>query len=76
MVYFTYLMAPLKCSWMKKLTEVYKPWIDIFLSINGTNSAKRLIDFGNDFLLGMAFQRHNIVWQDVCNSCFCFAEKI
>lgn len=40
-----------------KLTQGYKPWMDIFKSMNSNEFAKNLIDFGDDFLLSMAFQR-------------------
>lgn len=36
----------------------------VFLSINGNDFAKKLIDFGDYFLSGMVVQRNYTIWQD------------
>lgn len=46
-----------------------------FLSINGNDFAKKLTDFGDDFLSGMVVQRNNIFWQDVFKSWLCYTKK-
>ena len=67
-------IASLKCTWIKKLTQCHKPWMDIFKEINGNNFQKRLIDFGDIYLLDKV-QRNNIFWQDVFVSFMCFMKK-
>ena len=47
-----------------------------FISINGNDFAKKLIDFGDDFLSCMVVQRNNIFWQDVFNSWLCYTKKM
>lgn len=47
-----------------------------FLSINGNCFAKKLIDFGDDFLLCIVVQRNNIFWQDAFNSWLCYTKKM
>ena len=42
-------IASLKYSWIKKLTQCHKPWMDNFNAINGIEFEKNLIDFGNVF---------------------------
>ena len=42
--------ASLKCTWIKRLSQCLKPWVDIFKTINGNDFQKRLIDFGDGFL--------------------------
>lgn len=40
MVNIANFMASIKCSWIKKLTQGYKHWMDFVLAINGTYFAK------------------------------------
>ena len=35
----------LKCTWIKKLTKSYQPWMDIFFAINGHDAVKKIFDF-------------------------------
>lgn len=77
MVNISNFIASLQCSWIKKLTQGYKPWMNFFLSkINGNDFANKLIDFGDDFLSGMVVQRNNIFWQDGFNSWLCYTKKM
>ena len=48
--------------------------MDIFKEINGNNFQKRLVDFGDVYLLDKV-QRKNIFWQDVFFSFMCFMKK-
>ena len=46
-----YFIASLKCTWIKKLTNRNKPWIDIFLAIHGKDFICKMLDFGDVFIL-------------------------
>ena len=37
----------LKCSWIKRLTKSYKPWMNILFTINGHDFLQKLYDFGD-----------------------------
>lgn len=37
-------ITSLRCSWIKRLTKSYKPWIDIFFTINGHDFLQKLFD--------------------------------
>ena len=49
--------------------------MDIFKEINGNNFQKRLIDFGDVYLLDK-IQRNSKFWQDVFVSFMCFMKKM
>lgn len=50
MVNISNFMASLKYSSVKKLTTNHGWTLGFFLSINGNDFAKKLTDFGDDFL--------------------------
>lgn len=60
-------VSSLKCSWIKRLTLKPKPWMDIFLEINGKDVAKKMLEFGDDFIRKM-IKHNNVFWKDVFQS--------
>ena len=50
-------IASLKCTWIKKLTNRNKPWIDIFLAIHGKDFICKMLDFGDVFILNTLKQQ-------------------
>ena len=65
-------IASLKCTWIKKLTNGNKPWIDIFLAVHGKDFVQKFLDFGDDFILNTLKQENNAFWEDVLKSWLCF----
>ena len=59
-----YASVHYKLIFYSNINSIHKPWMDIFKEINGNNFQKRLIDFGDVYLLDK-IQRNNIFWQDV-----------
>ena len=57
----------LKCSWIKRLTLNYKPWMDIFIAMNSSDVVSKILDFGDSFIKKM-IKQNNIFWQDVLQS--------
>lgn len=51
MVDISNFIISLKCSWMKRLTNSHKPWMDIFFAINGDDVLQKLYDFGDSFIV-------------------------
>ena len=54
-------IASLKCTWIKKLTNRNKPWIDIFLAIHGKDFICKMLDFGDVFILNTLKQQKNMM---------------
>ena len=57
----------LKCSWIKRLTLNYKPWMDIFIAMNSSDVVSKMLDFGDSFIKKM-IKQNNTFWQDVLQS--------
>lgn len=68
MVNVDFFIKSLKCSWIKKLTKNNKPWLDIFLTINGRDIVNELFDFGDAFISDILIPKNNDFWNDVFTS--------
>lgn len=66
----------LKCSWIKRLTKSYKPWMDIFYTINGHDLLQKLYDCGDTFALECLHKENNAFWEDVLYSWSCYIKTI
>ena len=65
-------IASLTCTWIKKLTNGDKPWIEIFLAVHGKDFVQKFLDFGDEFFLNTLKQENNAFWEDVLKSWLCF----
>ena len=69
MVDITNFIISLKCSWIKRLiTSDSKPWLDIFIAINGQDIVNKIFDFGIAYIFDYVVKENNAFWQDVFNS--------
>jgi hypothetical protein len=69
MVNIDNFITSLKCSWVKRLvTTNDKPWLDIFLAVNGYDAIKNILDFGDCYISNVLMKNNNIFWKDVFNS--------
>lgn len=66
MVNVDFFIKSLKCSWIKKLTKNNKPWLDIFLTINGSDIVNKIFDFGDAFISDIWMPKKN--WYDIFTS--------
>lgn len=76
MVDINNFITALKCSWIKRLTKSYKPWMDIFYTINGHDFLQKLYDFGDTFVLECLHKENNAFWKDVLYSWSCYIKTI
>ena len=68
MINIDHFITALKSSWIKRLTQKQKPWMDLFFAINGNDVVDRLFHFGDCFIPQCLLQKNNTFWQNVLNS--------
>jgi hypothetical protein len=57
----------LKCTWIKRLTNSHKPWLNIFYEIHGSRVVQKLLDFGDEYVKTVMNQSNDF-WYDVFQS--------
>lgn len=58
-------ITSLKCSWIKRLNNSHKPWLDIFYAVNGDDFIKKLYDFRNSLLLDCLLKENSAFCKDI-----------
>ena len=69
-----FLMS-LKCTWIKRLTNNHKPWMDIFFEIHGSRVVEKLLDFGDEYVKTV-MKHSNDFWYDVFQSWMSVMKKM
>ena len=67
MVDVKHFILSLKCTWIKRLTNSHKPWLDIFLAVHGNKVVEKLLDFGDKYIYTI-LNHSNDFWSDVFQS--------
>ena len=73
MLNITNFVYSLKCSWIKRLTLNYKPWMDIFIAMKGSDVVSKILDFGDIFIKKMIKQN---IFCICIYMCICVSLKI
>ena len=68
MINIYHFITALKSSWIKRLTQKQKPWMDLFYALNGNDVVDRLFHFGDCFISQCLLQKNITFRQNVFSS--------